>query len=151
MNRAESAVFVERGLWGAGYMPPEPTEQVFADVQLGLWYTKWADHLWQDGYTAGCGTDPLIYCPERDHTRAEGAVFFVRMLRGVGYDPPPAEGVFQDVPVDAWYARWVESAHEQGLIEPCQVAPLAYCPLDPLTRAVGAYMMVQAKGIPIGE
>jgi hypothetical protein len=147
MNRAESAVFVERGIWGAAYTPPEPAERVFADVPLGLWYTKWANHLWEDEYTAGCGEDPLVYCPERGHTRAEGAVFFLRMLHGTTYEPPPAEGLFTDVPIDAWYAKWAEAAHAAGLIEPCDTEPQAYCPLDPLTRAVGAYMMSRAKGL----
>jgi hypothetical protein len=149
MNRAESAVFVERGVWGADFMPPEPIAQIFADVPLGLWYTKWANHLWEDGYTAGCGTDPLIYCPERGHTRAEGAVFFLRMLHGTEYEPPAAEGLFGDVSMDAWYADWVEAAYKAGLIEPCAQEPLSYCPMDPLTRAVGAYMMAQAKGLAI--
>ena len=65
MKRAESAVFVERGIHGAEYLPTQPTEVVFADVALSQWYAKWIDGLWDDGYTAGCGTDPLVYCPDQ--------------------------------------------------------------------------------------
>jgi hypothetical protein len=150
MTRAESAVFVERGIHGAGYLPGEATEQIFADVALGEWYAKWSTALWEDEYTAGCGTNPLVYCPMQGHTRAEGAVFYLRMLNGAEYEPPAAQGLFSDVDLGEWYAKWVEAAYQAGLIEACQTGTeLRYCPEDPLTRAVAAYMMVQAKGLTI--
>jgi hypothetical protein len=150
MTRAESAVFVERGIWGADYIPPLPTEQIFDDVALIEWFAKWITGLWNDGYTAGCGTDPLIYCPMQEHTLAEGAVFYLRMLNGPDFEPPAPTGIFQDAPVDEWYTRWIEAAYNAGIYPPCQTTPqLLACPEDPLTRAMGAYMMVMAKGIPI--
>jgi hypothetical protein len=145
MNRAESSVFVERGIHTASYEPPAPTSQVFADMPLDSWAAKWVNGLWGDQYTAGCGTSPLMYCPWQGHTRAEGAVFYLRMLRGANYEPPSSQGLFADVPSDAWYGRWVEEAYRANLIEPCGTGPLRYCPMDPLTRAVAAYMMARAK------
>jgi len=149
MNRSESAVFVERGVHAATYDPPMPSTQVFADLPPDSWAAKWVHGLWVDGYTAGCGSSPLIYCPWQGHTRAEAAVFYVRMLNGASFDPPqPTETTFSDVPLEAWYARWVHAAYTAGLIQPCQTSPeLRYCPEDPLTRAVAAYMMVRAKGL----
>jgi hypothetical protein len=150
MTRAESAVFVERGIWGADYTPPSPTEVIFDDVPLSEWFAKWASALWNDGYTAGCNSDPLQYCPLQEHTMAEGAVFYLRMLNGSDYEPPDPTGVFQDAPVEEWYTRWVEAAYNAGIYPSCQTSPqLLACPEDPLTRAMGAYMMVNAKGIPI--
>jgi len=150
MTRAESAVFVERGIWGAGYLPPQPTQQIFADVLLTEWYGKWAEGLWNDGFTSGCATMPLVYCPLMQHSIAEGTVFYLRMMHGVNYVPPEPAGIFEDVPVDAWYAKWVEEAYHAGLVIPCETSPaLRACPQDPLTRALGAFMMVEAKGIPI--
>ncbi|MCI0807475.1 MAG: hypothetical protein J4N68_11710, partial [Chloroflexi bacterium] len=109
----------------------------------------WIESMWTDGFTAGCGTDPLIYCPLRDHTRAEGSVFFLIIKKGVGYDPPPPVGIFDDVALTAWYAGWVEAAYNAGILPACQTAPLSFCPEDELDRAWAAYMMVQAKDIPI--
>jgi hypothetical protein len=106
LTRAESAVFVERGIHGAGTLPDQPTQQIFADVPLNEWFAKWATALWDDGYTSGCGSDPLIYCPLLDHTRAEGSVFFLRMMHGADYIPPDPVGLFADVPLEAWYADW---------------------------------------------
>ena len=149
MNRAESAVFVERGIHSASYSPPAPASQVFADLPLDSWAAKWVNGLWQDQYTAGCGTNPLVYCPWQGHSRAEGCVFYLRMLNGPTFDPPqPAAQIFTDVPLDAWYAKWVKAAYDAGLIPACQTSPeLRFCPNDALTRAMAAHMMVQAKGL----
>jgi uncharacterized protein YkwD len=148
MNRAESAVFVERGTHGADVDPPDPTRILFADVALEDWYSDWIQGLWEDGYTAGCGTEPLRYCPEQEHTRAEGCVFYLRMMYGADYVPPAPTGNFADVDPAKWYADWVDACWEAGVAEPCETEPsLLFCPDDPLTRAVAAYMMVHAKGL----
>ena len=151
MNRAESAVFVERGIHSASYEPQTPSSQVFADVALDSWAAKWVDGLWRDQYTAGCGTNPLIYCPWQGHTRAEGCVFYLRMLNGAAYEPAQStQQTFVDVSLDAWYAKWVQAAYDAGLLTACQTTPdIRFCPSDPLSRALAAYMMVQAKGLPV--
>jgi ferredoxin-like protein FixX len=69
MTRSEGAVFIIRGVQGAGHMPAGPTLQVFDDVLLSSWAAKWATALWDQEFTAGCGTEPLIYCPDKGHTR----------------------------------------------------------------------------------
>ena len=150
MSRAESAVFVERGVHGAGYLAPDPLTKVFDDVALSEWFAKWAVGLWEDGYTAGCGTDPLIYCPVQEHTRTEGTVFFLRMLHGPSYVPPDPTGLFADVNAGYWGAKWIEAAYNARLIPACENSPdLLFCPDDPLDRAMAAYMMVQAKGLDV--
>jgi hypothetical protein len=148
MNRAESSVFVERGIHGVQYDPTDPTVVVFGDVALEAWYADWVHGLWDDGYTAGCGTDPLIYCPDQEHTRAEGCVFYLRMMYGADYEPEEGAGTFVDVDPEMWYAKWVDAAWEAGIVEACETEPeLRFCPEEGLTRAVAAYMMVQAKGL----
>jgi hypothetical protein len=150
LRRSESAVFVERGIHGTGYVPNQPVKQIFADVDLGVWYAKWTTGLWDDGYTAGCATDPLMYCPDRLHTRVEGAVFYLRMLYGVDYVPPEAEGFFSDLDPTWWGTKWAEAAHRAGLIPPCGLEPnLTFCPEGLLDRSLAAYMMVQAKNLPL--
>ena len=147
MNRAESAVFVQRGIHGAGVIPTDPTTQIFADLALDSWAAKWATRLYTDGFTAGCGETPLVYCPWQGHTRTEGTVFYLRMLNGADYMPPEPVGVFADVALDFWGADWIEAAYAAGLIPACSENPLRFCPDEPLTRAMAAYMMVQAVGL----
>jgi hypothetical protein len=148
LNRAESSVFTLRGVYGAIEDPPypNPNSPTFSDVQPAFWGYGWIESLWQDGFTAGCNSDPLLYCPEDFHTRAEGSVFFLRIKHGPDYEPAPHQGLFSDVPSNAWYARWVEAAYNEGILPACQTDPLHFCPHDLLDRAWAAYMMVQAKG-----
>lgn len=145
MVRTESAVFVERGVHGVGVSPPDPDSSIFADMDIGYWGLKWAAALYQDGFTTGCGTDPVRFCPEQSHTRAEGAVFFLRMRHGLNYAPPAPQGIFTDVPLDWWGAKWAEAAYDQELIPACGQDPLRFCPDDPLTRDLAAFVMIRAK------
>jgi hypothetical protein len=149
LDRAESAVFVLRGAYGAIAVPPHeaPSEPSFADVPTDFWGYGWIESLLADGYTSGCGTSPLIYCPGREHTRAEASVFFLRILRSMDYEPPAPTGLFTDVDPSAWYAGWVEGAYQEGLLPACSMDPLRFCPDELITRAWVAYMMVRALGI----
>ena len=151
LSRAESAVFVERGQHGAIPSPPHPTPTAptFSDVASSFWGFGWIESLWTDGFTAGCGTNPLIYCPNGQHTRAEGSVFFLRIKNGSAYQPPTPAGIFDDVSLTDWYAGWVEAAYNEGILPACQTSPLRFCPMTSLDRAWAAYMMVQAKGLDV--
>jgi len=65
---------------------------------------------------------------------------------GVDYVPPTPTGIFTDVDLGAWYAGWVETAYNEGILPECNQDQLQFCPDDLLDRAWAAYMMVQAKG-----
>jgi hypothetical protein len=70
------------------------------------------------------------------------------MMYGADYEPPEARGYFKDVESGIWYEKWVDAAWDAGIIEPCATEPdMLFCPEDGLTRAVAAYMMVQAKDL----
>jgi hypothetical protein len=148
LNRAEEAVFVVRGVHGAQFDPLNPSIETFEDVSLADWFFDWTGQLFNDGYTSGCWADPLRYCPYQQNSVAEGCVFFLRMQEGADYQPPEPQGLFPDVPVEAWYAGWVEACHEAGILKLCQTEPEMHaCPEAPLDRATVAYMMARAKGL----
>jgi len=152
LTRAEMAVFVVRGVHGASYQPPQPTEQVFADVPLEQWFADWTDRLWRDRYTAGCGTAPLTFCPNAQHTRAESTVYFSRMLQGPDYVPAePSLTVYDDVALGTWHAKWVNAAYQAQLLQECEPPPdrgdRLFHPMRNLTRAEAACIMAKAKGL----
>ncbi len=151
LSRAESSVFILRGQYGAVPDPPHspPSTPTFEDVPSNFWGYGWIESLWRDGFTAGCSAEPLLYCPSREHTRAEACVFFLRIKRGVDYQPPSPVGLFEDVDLNAWYAGWVEAAYLEGLLPACGSNPLTFCPEAPLDRAWAAYMMCKAKDIAV--
>jgi len=152
LKRSEAAVFVDRGTHGADFTPPVPVASSFADVALSHWAVEWIETLWDDSLTAGCRTQPLRYCPEGVHTRAEATVFFERILRGKDYVPPePSSVYYTDVALGTWYAKWVAAAYSDQLTPACEDAAnrgdRLFRPDEPISRAEAACMMAQAKGL----
>jgi len=159
LTRGEMAVFVMRGVWGAEFTPTQPTEVIFDDVALSQWYAKWAHQLFNDGYTAGCSSDPLRFCPNDIHKRAESTVYFERMLHGVDYYPEdPTQAFYDDVPYGAdslWYSKWVWAAYLDEIIQECEDdanrGDNLFRPDDGETRAEAACIMAKAKQLPLPE
>ena len=147
LQRAQGAVFTVRGYLGASFEPPQPEVQVFDDTLLTDWSVDWITQLWNDGYTDGCGVNPLIFCPWHAYTRAQGSVFALRMKYGFDYVPPEPSGIFADVATEDWFIEWVEAAYNEGFIPACQENPLQFCPWETLDRAMAAHMTVLAKGL----
>jgi hypothetical protein len=148
VTRAEMAVFIERGIHGAAYIPPTGTGTVFADVPLSYWDTDWIEKLYADHITSGCGTSPLSYCPDRSITRAEMAVFLLKAEHGADYNPPTAVGIFADVPPSYWDASWIEQLYAEKITGGCSSTPLSYYPDKAVTRAEMAVFLVQTFNLP---
>ncbi|MBI3162674.1 MAG: S-layer homology domain-containing protein [Chloroflexi bacterium] len=78
ITRAQMAIFLLRGEHGSTYTPPPATGTVFSDVPLGSFADAWIEQLADEGVTSGCGGGN--YCPNANVTRAEMAVFLVRVF-----------------------------------------------------------------------
>jgi hypothetical protein len=150
VTRAAMAVFVLRAEHGSTYTPPAATH-TFADMPVAgkEWMEPWVDQFYAEGLTTGCGASPLQFCPESSVTRAAMAVFVLRALHGPGYTPPPAGGLFSDVPVvgKEWMEPWIIQFYNEGITTGCGVGPLRYCPEDPVTRAAMAVFIDRAYGL----
>jgi len=84
VNRAQMAVFL---LKTPGSGAP-PCKGVFADVPCpGGFAVDWIELLYNTGITAGCGANPLTYCPTSPNTRGQMAVFLTRAFSLVLYSP----------------------------------------------------------------
>ena len=57
----------------------EPLVAPFTDTS-GHWAESYIETIRLAGLTAGCNTDPPMYCPDLPLTRAEAAVFLARVL-----------------------------------------------------------------------
>ncbi|MGB6896437.1 MAG: S-layer homology domain-containing protein, partial [Dehalococcoidia bacterium] len=120
------------------------TIATFADVAKSHWAWKYIEGLYRSGVTGGCSASPLMYCPGNSVTRAQMAIFLLRGIEGMGYTPPPATGIFADVPND-WTADWIEAFYNLGITSGCGTSPLRYCPNNYLTRTQMAVFLVRAK------
>jgi len=150
-TRAEMAVFVLRAKHGASYIPPASTG-IFADVPVAgkEWMQPWIEQFYREGITTGCAQGPLQYCPERNVTRAEVAVFLLRAVHGASYVPPASTGIFSDVPVvgKEWMQPWIEQFYREEITTGCGQSPLRYCPEQSTTRAEMAVFLVRTFNLP---
>ncbi len=118
---------------------------LFDDVPAGHWARKWIEELYWHGVTAGCATDPLRYCPADHVLRKQMAVFLLRSKEGSYYTPPPAVGVFTDVPPEDPFAPWIEELAARGVTSGCGEGK--FCPDAPVTRAqMAAFLLVTLEG-----
>ena len=84
---------------GISYDPPQATGTLFADVPAESFGADYIEQFYHLGITAGCATSPLRYCPNNPVTRGpDGGVPASSPSRAPGYTPPPATGIFADVP-----------------------------------------------------
>ena len=116
----------------------------FSDVAANYWAASFIERLYTAGITGGCGSSPLIYCPESMVTRAQMAIFLLRGIHGSSYTPPAATGtVFNDVPVTHWAAAWIEQLSVAGITGGCGTN--LYCPENQATRAEMAIFLLRSE------
>ncbi len=140
VTRAQMSVFLLKSEHGSGYSPPACTG-MFADVACPSPFADWIEQLANEQVTAGCGGND--YCPDNSVTRAQMAVFLLKTKQGSSYVPPPAVGIFGDVPVGSFAADWIEDLYNRGIAGGCSASPLLYCPGNPVNRAQMAAFLVR--------
>ena len=140
-TRGQMAVFLLKSKYGADHVPPPATGTVFNDVPADAPFAAWIEELAALGITGGCGGGN--YCPTGSVTRQQMSAFLLKELNGAGYVPPPAVGLFADVPQDSLFAAWIEDLYNHQITAGCGTSPLLYCPADPNTRAQMAVFLTK--------
>jgi hypothetical protein len=146
VTRAQMAVFLLKASLGEHYAPPPATGAVFGDVPASAFAAAWIEDLAARGVTGGCGGGD--FCPDATVTRAQMAVFLLKALNGSSYAPPPAAGIFGDVPVGAFAADWIEDLYGRAITGGCSASPLLYCPGNPNTRGQMAVFLTKTFDLP---
>jgi uncharacterized protein (DUF1800 family) len=141
ITRAQMAVFLLRAGHGSSYVPPPATGTVFADVGASDFAANWIEELHAEGITGGCATNPLRYCPNSSVTRGQMAAFLLKIYHGTSYAPPPAQGVFGDVPKTTPLAPWIEELARLAVTAGC--GGTSYCPSNAVTRGQMAVFMTK--------
>ncbi len=113
------------------------------------WAASYIEQLYHDGLTKGCATTPLQYCPEGSLTRAEMVNFLMRYQHGPSFVPPPATGIFADVPANHWAIEEIEQGYRDGTTNGCATNPLRFCPDVPLPREEMAAFITKAFALPL--
>jgi len=102
----------------------------FLDVPPSHPFYSFITTIARHGITSGCGGGN--FCPDSSVTRDQMAVFLLRGKHGGSYLPPPATGsIFNDVPITAFAAAFIEQLFTEGITSGCSVSPPLYCPEAP--------------------
>ncbi len=144
VTRAQMAVFLLKGKYGAGFVPPA-CAGTFLDVPCPSQFADWIEEFAVEGITAGCGGGD--YCPSQPVTRAQMAVFLLKAEHGAAYMPPACMGTFGDVACPSQFANWVEQLAAEGVTAGCGGGN--YCPDDPNIRGQMAVFLVKTFGLPL--
>ena len=124
-----------------GKFVEEAPEQIFADVPVDAYCyeaVKWAA---SEGITGGIGNN--LFAPDRPCTRGQIVTF---LWRAAGSPAPKNMSSFTDVPADAFYAKAVAWAVENGITGGTgdgKFSPDATC-----TRAQSVTFLYRAAGSP---
>ena len=136
IDRKTMAVWTVRVLDGQD--PPPITRSRFDDVDPNSFHAPFIERMGELRVTRGCG-DLSGFCPDRNVTRAEMAVFLSR-----AYNLPDGPGqVFTDVPDDAWYAAEVAKLAASEITVGC--SDTMFCPGRHTTRGQMATFLWRAE------
>lgn len=145
ITRAQMAVYLLRARYGASFVPPPASGTIFVDVPANAFAASYIERLVQEQVTGGCGGGR--YCGSSSITAAQLAVFLLRMKEGPTYFPPTASGtMFDDVPLNSPFLRWVEELVRRGVSSGC--GPRLFCPNVAVTRDQMADLVKKTFAIP---
>jgi uncharacterized repeat protein (TIGR01451 family) len=147
IDRAQMAIMIVRAKYGPSYVPPSAAG-LFSDVVVSDTDTTadYIEQLYRDGVVAGCGTNPLRYCPGDLVNRAQMAVF---LAKGLGIPTAPDTGYFTDVSgtIYAGFAPYAEALFNEGITAGC--GDHIFCPATDITRDQLAVWITKALGLPM--
>lgn len=111
--------------------------QVFGDVPTTHWARDYIEAMYYCGYTGGCSSNPLLFCPDKVMSRVESAVFLLRSTYGTAYAPPPAPWTTfgDDFTQGPWGQPWAQGLYDAGLTAGCSISPRLFCPWAQTTRS----------------
>jgi uncharacterized repeat protein (TIGR03803 family) len=113
----------------------------FLDVPQADIFHSYVEKVFRNGITAGCSGGN--YCRNNPVTRAQMAVFLLKVEHGSSYVPPSCTGVFSDVSCPSTFAAWIEELYNEGITGGCGVG--IYCPNNPVTRAQMAVFLLKTE------
>jgi hypothetical protein len=121
-----------------------PIAASFSDVPLTDPSFGYVEFMYQGGYTGGCASGPLRFCPADPITRGQMAVFLERTKRGANFTRAATGTVFTDVSVSTPFAGFIEQLSADGITSGCAAGPM-FCPAANVSRAAMAKFLLKAK------
>ncbi|GEM_PF-3331491 len=118
--------------------------EVFLDVSLGEPILGLLNNLYDMERLSGY--PDKTYRPSQGLSRLEATIFLLKYIYGDSVyelvSDNQVEGIFQDVPIDKWYAPWIELAYRKGLVKGYEDG--TFRPFEGITRLEVIVMLYRA-------
>ena len=135
-DREYTFVMPDSSVSVTGYFVREG-ETMFCDVPADAYYYEAVQWAVETGVTGGVGDD--LFAPDAACTRAQIVTF---LWRAAGSPEPQSKADFTDVPANAYYAKAVAWALENGITK--GTSAMTFSPDDPCTRAQAVTFLARA-------
>ena len=135
-DREYTFVMPDSSVSVTGYFVREG-ETMFRDVPADAYYYEAVQWAVETGVTGGVGDD--LFAPDAACTRAQIVTF---LWRAAGSPEPQSKVDFTDVPANAYYAKAVAWALENGITK--GTSATTFSPDDPCTRAQAVTFLARA-------
>ena len=123
------------------------SSQIFFNDTQGHWAETYINQLYEAEVVSGKSEG--VFDPNGLITRAELTKVAI-LAFGHSINPSPSEHPFQDVPLNSWYAPYVEEAKRLGFVSGYDSG--GFGPNDYVTRAAALKILLGASGLnPIGH
>jgi hypothetical protein len=137
---------LHRGLLRFTHDSPFPLRDVPLSFTVAYWDVAAGDNADVPvhalaGARVATGCSDGNFCPAEPLTRSTAAIWLLRAKAGAAYLPPPAKGLFKDVPVDTPEAPFIEEMVRRGAAVGC--GPDLFCPDQPVGRAEMAVFVLR--------
>jgi uncharacterized repeat protein (TIGR03803 family) len=116
IRRDQMAAFLLKAAHGPTFLPPA-CQGDFTDVPCPSLFADWVEALADEGITAGCGGG--FFCPAVAVTRAQMAVFLLKVEHGAAHTPASCQAVFGDVLCPSPFADWIEELYGEAVTAGC--------------------------------
>jgi uncharacterized repeat protein (TIGR02543 family) len=150
LTRDQVATFIARALAGSdSQVPPGPDTPSFADVPTTHWAYKYIEYVCAQGVVVGYWDG---YRPSELVSRAQLAVLISRSIcdptgeQGLVAYTPPETPSFADVGTDYWAYKYIEYAHDRGVVQGYWDG---YHPEETVNRAQMAVYVARAFALPL--
>ncbi len=141
-----TSLYVMTDAASTGTQKPKDEKITYTDdASISAWAKEAVHKATELGFMQGTGKDKDAsqFEPKRELSRAEFAALIVKFA---GLQPQGTDSGFTDVSASSWYAGYVATAKEKGLIS--GVSANKFAPNQAISRQEMAAMLVRMKGLP---
>lgn len=149
LSRAQAASILARA---AELDMQTSASPVFSDVPADAWYRAAVETLHRQCIVAGCGTEPLAFCPSRPVTRTEFGRMLLRILDDETDDGPCCRpdalagetSAFRDLRIEDPLTPIALEMFDGGVTSGCSADPRLFCGDCGVSRAQAASLIAGA-------